>query len=99
MEKMMQQTEPTASLSPNDVPVRLEVITIHVNERPVTMTGRHQTGLDIKEAAIAQGVPIKTDFVLSVEHGDGHTKIVDDNETVTITEHSRFVAIDNDDNS
>ena len=76
-------------------------ITIHVNERPVTIIGQRHTGLEIKEAAIAQNVPIKIDFVLSIEHGQGHdhTKIIGDSDPIEITEHSRFVAVDDDDNS
>jgi hypothetical protein len=79
----------------------VQKITIHVNEHPVIMLGHEQTGLKIKEAAIAQHVPIKLDFQLSIErgHGHDHTKIIDDDEPVHITEHSRFVAIDIDDNS
>lgn len=79
----------------------VQQITIHVNERPVVMVGHEQTGLDIKKAAIAQDVPIKLDFVLSLERGHGHdqTKIIGDDDPVHITEHSRFTAVDDDDNS
>jgi hypothetical protein len=76
-------------------------ITIHVNERPVVMVGHQQTGLEIKKAAIAQNIPIKLDFVLSIERGHGHdqTKIIGDDDSVRITGHSRFAAVDDDDNS
>jgi hypothetical protein len=76
-------------------------ITIHVNERSVVMLGHEQTGLEIKEAAIAQGVPIKLDFVLSIERGQGQdqTKVVGNDDRVQINEHSRFTAVDDDDNS
>jgi hypothetical protein len=74
-------------------------IAILVNEREVVMVGHQQTGLQIKQAAISQGVPIQIDFVLSIEHGDHQTKIVADSDHVAINKNSRFVAIADDDNS
>jgi hypothetical protein len=44
-------------------------IEVHVNERPVILVGQRHTGLAIKQAAIAQGLSIQTDFVLSIERG------------------------------
>ena len=75
------------------------LVTITVNEKPVMITGPKATGLQIKEAAISQHVEIKLDFVLSEELGDRRTRVVGDNEEITVHEHSRFVAIPNDDNS
>jgi hypothetical protein len=72
---------------------------ITVNERPVQMAGREHTGAQIKAAAIAQGVDIKSDFVLSVELGHKKTKVVGDDETVKLKQHERFVAVADDDNS
>ena len=46
------------------------MIEVSVNEKPVTLQDEEQTGLDIKQAAIAQGVGIQLDFVLSIERGD-----------------------------
>ena len=74
-------------------------VQITVNERPVTVAGPHATGLAIKEAAIAQGLPIKLDFVLSQEFPGRKTKLIRDDEVVTVTPESRFSAIPNDDNS
>ncbi len=76
-------------------------IEIHVNDKPVNMVGRFHTGLEIKQAAKNQKVPIQLDFVLSLEQGAGHdqTKTIGDDEVVKISRHSRFWAIDNDDNS
>lgn len=76
-----------------------ETVTIHVNELPVELTQRHVTGLTIKQAAITQRVPIQLDFVLSEELGDHRTRTIGDQEHVTVTTHSRFLAIPNDDNS
>jgi hypothetical protein len=44
---------------------RVEVV---VNEQPVVLDRDDQTGLSIKQAAIAQGVGIQLDFVLSIKH-------------------------------
>ena len=73
---------------------------IQVNSKPVTLDGPRVTGLAIKQAAIAQGVSIQADFLLSEdgEHGRPGRTIADD-ETVTINKHSRFTAVAPDDNS
>ncbi|MGA2232826.1 MAG: multiubiquitin domain-containing protein [Tepidisphaeraceae bacterium] len=86
------QNSPTADHDP-------QKIEITVNEQPVVLLGRRHTGLEIKQAAISQGVRIQLDFVLSIERAHGHTEIVGDNEEVTVTDRSRFVAICDDDNS
>ena len=58
-----------------------------------------QTGLSIKQAAIAQGVQIKTDFVLRIERGGGKTELIGDGDIVKVRDGDRFLAIPNDDNS
>jgi hypothetical protein len=75
------------------------VVQITVNDHPVSMTGRKATGLAIKETAIAQGVDIEPDFVLSVELGHGRTRIVGDTDVVHLRKGQHFIAIPNDDNS
>ena len=90
---------PVEAAEAPDRPDEAREIEITVNERPVTLTGHRHTGIEIKQAAITQGVPIGLDFVLSIERGSRQTEIIDDNEIVTITRHSRFVAIPDDDNS
>jgi hypothetical protein len=76
-----------------------QTVEIHVNERPVRVVRPRVTGLEIKEAAIAQGVSIQLDFVLSEELGERRTKVIGDTDTVTVNKESRFLAIPNDDNS
>ena len=79
---------------------QLHVITITVNNKPVMMTGPRHTGLEIKQAAIAQGVKIDVGFLLyEIRHGGQPNKLIDDGETVTITDHSEFHAVADDDNS
>jgi hypothetical protein len=74
-------------------------VVITVNERPVAVLGPKVTGLEIKQAAIAQRVPIRLDFLLYEELGNGRTRPVRDEDEVTVNKNSRFVAIANDDNS
>lgn len=74
-------------------------IPVLVNERPVTLDDKQQTGMSIKQAAIAQGVQIQTDFVLSIERGGGKTELIGDDQPVLVHKGERFLAIPNDDNS
>lgn len=73
-------------------------IEVLVNEKPVVFDDKDQTGLSIKQAAIAQGVAIQLDFVLSIERGGGKTELIGDDQRVKIHP-DRFLAIPNDDNS
>ena len=73
-------------------------IHITVNGRPVTIHQHQLTGLEVKEAAIAQGVPIQIDFVLS-EDRHGHSRIIGDHDVVTVHNGSKFLAVAPDDNS
>lgn len=75
--------------------------TISVNRAPVNMPDDRSTGLEIKQAAIEQGVKIDLNFQLLLEHGNGHgkPKVIGDNEPVHLKEGASFVAIAPDDNS
>jgi hypothetical protein len=75
-------------------------VTVTVNEQPVTLPRHRVTGLEIKEAAIAQGVEIKLDFILVEEaHGGHEAEVIGDADTVEVNKHSKFTANDGDDNS
>lgn len=74
-------------------------IEITVNNRPVGVEDKHLTGLQIKQAAIAQGVPIQLDFLLSEQLKHGETRIVGDADEVKVDKHSKFTAVAGDDNS
>ena len=74
-------------------------VEITVNERPVILPDKDTTGLGIKNAAIAQGVPIKADFILQQELSNGGSRVIGDNDPVKVHKHERFTAIDRDDNS
>jgi len=75
------------------------LITVNVNERPVKLDDREQTGLRIKTAAIAQEVPIQLDFVLSIVRAHGKTSVVGDNDPLQVHPNEKFVAVADDDNS
>ncbi len=74
-------------------------VVVHVNERPVVLPRATVTGLEIKEAAIDQGLPIQLDFILVEELGGGRTRIVDNGDVIHVTPETRFLANDGDDNS
>ena len=74
-------------------------VTVFVNEQPVKLRGETATGLEIKKAAIQQGVAIQENFVLQEELPNGTSRIVGNDDRVHLREHLRFTAIAPDDNS
>ena len=77
---------------------RVVVVRIRVNRQPVTLEGRRHTGQQIKDAAIAQGVAIGSDFLLSRKNGQKF-KPVGDDEQINVKRDDEFRAVDGDDNS
>jgi hypothetical protein len=92
----MATTDTTAELNPGTHPPHATQIT--VNGQPVEMTSHRVTGLEVKEAAIAGGVPIQLDFQLSVKRG-GHYDLVGDSDPIEIHRGEEFLAVAPDDNS
>jgi predicted nuclease with TOPRIM domain len=75
-------------------------IEVVINDKyKITLLGKKQTGLSVKEAAIAQKVPIQVDFVLSIELGGGKTEIIGNDQPIEVKKGDRFLAIPDDDNS
>jgi hypothetical protein len=74
-------------------------VRITVNGQFVVLERHEVTGLEIKEAAIAQGVPIQVDFELSEVRPDGKQKPVGNEKRVDVKEGDEFWAIPGDDNS
>jgi hypothetical protein len=72
---------------------------VTVNDEPVTLEGRKHTGAEIKAAAIAAGVAIELDFVLSEVLPNDRQKVVPDDKTVNVKDGDAFWAIPGDDNS
>jgi hypothetical protein len=80
-------------------PLSRREIRVTVNRQwSVAVHGARQTGLSVKEAAIAQGVPIQMDFLLSRKHGPKFQPVGDD-EHIRIHDGDEFRAVDGDDNS
>lgn len=78
---------------------RHDRVAIVVNEQPVEVHGPRITGLEIKEEAIAQGAPIDVGFQLIEELSHGRTRVVGNDEVVSVHTGSRFLALAPDDNS
>lgn len=74
-------------------------VIIHVNKQPVSIVGPRVTGRQIKEAAIAQGVSIELDFVLSELRPNGRPEIIGNDDPVTVNKNSNFSAVADDDDS
>jgi Multiubiquitin len=97
MEPGGQQEKATAG---GGAPTRTAVrVTITVNNKPVTVRGPRLTGLEIKQAAIDQGVPIGLDFVLSELRPNERPRIIGNDDPVTVNKNSRFTAVAADDDS
>jgi hypothetical protein len=77
----------------------LHLVDIVVNKHQVRIQGPKTTGLQIKEAAIAQGVKIQISFQLSEKLGDHKTRVIGNTDPVTLHEGAVFVAVADDDNS
>jgi hypothetical protein len=72
---------------------------VTVNDQFVVLAKRKLTGFEIKEAAIAAGVSIQLDFVLSEVRPNGEQKIIPDDREITVKTGDEFWAIPGDDNS
>ncbi|MFZ5676733.1 MAG: multiubiquitin domain-containing protein [Pseudomonadota bacterium] len=78
-----------------------KIVTIFVNgeKNPVKITRGDHKGIEIKQAAIEQGVKIQLDFILSLEKANGDTDIIGDNDPVKVKEGQHYTAVADDDNS
>ena len=74
-------------------------VEITINKKKVQIEGPRVTGIQIKEAAIAQGVSIDIAFTLSEVMPSGEHKVIGDHDTIAVNNHSTFIATANDDNS
>ncbi len=83
----------------NEKDSKINDIEISVNHNKVVVPERTLTGLEIKDAAIAQGVNIRRDFVLIHVLPNGKRDTVGDEDPVKVHNGSEFEAIADDDNS
>lgn len=74
-------------------------VNFKLNRKPVRVHGHDHTGMQIKQAAIAQHVNIAPDFLLFLLHDHRPNEPIGDTQTVRVTDESRFHAIADDDNS
>lgn len=80
-------------------PSKDKVVTVTVNNNPVTFQDHKATGLEIKQTAIQQGVAIQVSFNLFRIKGNGQLDPIGDNEVVTLHPNEKFRATTADDNS
>lgn len=76
-----------------------KLVEIFINDKPIKITRGEHTGLEIKQAAIAQGVNIQLDFILNLEKRKGETQVIGDTDPVKVKKGQHYVAIADDDNS
>jgi hypothetical protein len=88
------------STAVEEVEAERHLVEIEVNNTTVEIDGPTATGLQIKEAAIAQHVAnIEITFLLSKVIGEHKTEGVGDNEVVHLHKGEKFTAVADDDNS
>ena len=91
--------EKTVEIKPNNPSDGEKTVEIEVNDQKVKMIAGPASGLEIKQAAVDQGVSIQTSFVLQLHLANGSSKVIGDDDKVELTEHLAFTAIAADDNS
>jgi len=96
---MSTQNKNSAGGGAHGKPPSPKLVEIEVNGNPVEMAKEEASGLEIKQAAIAQGVNIQANFVLQQELPNGSSKIIGDGDPVHLHKDLRFTAIAPDDNS
>jgi hypothetical protein len=91
-------TEPMASsfVAMSAHQLRVQVL---VNSQKVVIHQSEATGEQIKAAAIAAGVPIQPDFMLSEVLPSGKQKMIPDDRKIHLKDGDEFWAIPGDDNS
>ena len=93
------ESEVLANSRTDDHDTGAHEVVLTVNEQPVHMQVKSAMGMEIKTAAINQGVAIQQNFVLQEELPNGTSRIIGDSDEVRLREHLRFTAIAPDDNS
>ena len=78
---------------------RPRTITVTVNySHTVELPERLMTGLEIKQAAMAQGVEIESSFQLSAKRGHLY-EVIGDTDTIRVHQREEFLVVAPDDNS
>ena len=92
------ETNSTNAVEVEAAPDRAGPTTVSVNGQPVTLPDREVTGLEVKQAAIAQGLPVGLEFQLSVKRGNRYQVVADDDK-IKVHQGQEFLAVAPDDNS
>ncbi|CDX12282.1 hypothetical protein MPL3356_110423 [Mesorhizobium plurifarium] len=79
--------------------IQRPLVVVKVNTKPVQLPFGWHTGLDIKKAAIAQGVDIRVDFTLDEELPGGDSKVIGDTDPVFVSGCEAFGAVDHHEDS
>jgi len=75
-------------------------VEVKVNRKPVVLRKKEVTGLEVKEAAIDQGVSIELGFILVREAEHGHpAEQIDDDQEIKVDKHTEFSCNDGDDDA
>jgi len=88
-----------ARMDQGESSVETRKIEIEVNGKKVQMLNGPTSGLEIKTAAIEQGVAITLKFVLQQEMPNGTGKVIGNDDRIDIRERLSFTVIEPDDNS
>ena len=89
----------TIEIKPNKPSDGGKTVEIEVNDQKVKMVEGPASGLEIKQAAVDQGISIQTNFILQLHLPNGSSKVIGDDDKVDLSEHLAFTAIAADDNS
>ena len=75
-------------------------VEVKVNRKTVVLHKKEITGLEVKEAAIAQDVSIQLGFILVREAEHGHpAEQIDDDQEIKVDKHTEFSCNDGDDDA
>jgi hypothetical protein len=77
-----------------------KMVTVMFNKNQhITLEQRKYTGIELKQAAIQQGVLIQLSYVLFEVKHNGRRVIIGDHDIVRVNKESEFAAVADDDNS
>lgn len=85
--------------APTAAATKPRVVEIIVNKKPVEMDTNRASGLQIKQAAITQGVQIEAEFQLFRLLGGDRRKLIGDTDEIELHKGEKFAATAGDDNS
>jgi hypothetical protein len=74
-------------------------IKVEINDKTVVLDEKVMTGMEIKQAAITQGLQIQPDFVLQLQRPNGEYDVIGGNQELHIRKGMDFTCIAPDDNS